>query len=175
MGPLITTYFCCWNSPTLHYSHFSEGPYQTLSLSISPMTVTISQPKHQGSEGQTAGGPKRWELSKETLLLPRKLLCAPERHLHPQAIKKAIKTQFPTWPTGPPVSGSPCMPPCSLSLLFSTNQIFPTSAAGVCPCCFHSQSGPKNSEHLRISACHLCISRVCQDSLCCDYSLFSGP
>jgi hypothetical protein len=35
------------------------------------------------------------------------------------------------------------MPPFSLSLLFSTNKIFLTSAAGV-HLCFHSQSGPKN-------------------------------
>jgi hypothetical protein len=53
--------------------------------------------------------------------------------------------------------GASCMPPCSLSLLFSTNKIFPTSAAGVCMC-FHSQSGPKNPEHLKIPACHLCIN-----------------
>jgi hypothetical protein len=48
------------------------------------------------------------------------------------------------------------MPPCSLSLLFSTNKIFLTSAAGVHPC-FHSQSGPKNPEHLKIPVCHLYI------------------
>jgi hypothetical protein len=36
-------------------------------------------------------------------------------------------------------------PPCSFSLLFSTNKIFPASAAGV-HLCFHSQSGLKNPE-----------------------------
>jgi hypothetical protein len=48
------------------------------------------------------------------------------------------------------------MPPCSLSLLFFTNKIFPTSAAGVC-LCFHSQSGHKNPEDLKIPACLLYI------------------
>jgi hypothetical protein len=89
----------------------------------------------------------------ETLLLPRR----PERHLHPRAIqKKATKTQFPTWPMGPPVSRSHCILPCSLSLLFPINKIFLTSAAGVCHC-FQSQSGPKNLEHQKIPAHHLCI------------------
>jgi hypothetical protein len=46
----------------------------------------------------------------------------------------------------------------SLSLLFCTNKIFPTSAAGVC-LCFHSQSRLKNPEHLKF----LCVSSVHQD------------
>jgi hypothetical protein len=52
---------------------------------------------------------------------------------------------------GPLISGSLCMPPCSLSLLFSTNKIFLTSAAGD-HLCFHSQSGPKNPQLLKIPA-----------------------
>jgi hypothetical protein len=55
-----------------------------------------------------------------------------------------------------PISRSPCMPPCRLSLLFSTNKIFPTSVAEVC-LCFHSQSGPQNPEHLKflhVSSAH---------------------
>jgi hypothetical protein len=50
---------------------------------------------------------------------------------------KSYKTQFPTWPRGPPVSRSHCMPPCSLSFLLSANKIFLTSAVQVClwfPC-----------------------------------------
>jgi hypothetical protein len=39
-------------------------------------------------------------------------------------------------------------PICSLSLLFSTNKIFPTSAVGV-HLCFHPQSRLKNPEHLK--------------------------
>jgi hypothetical protein len=46
-------------------------------------------------------------------------------------------------------------PICSLSLLFSTNKIFPTSAVGVC-LCFHSQSRLKNPECLKF----LCMSSV---------------
>jgi hypothetical protein len=48
---------------------------------------------------------------------------------------------------GPQVSGSPSIPHYAV-FLFSTNKIFLTSAAGVC-LGFHSQSGIKNSEHLK--------------------------
>jgi hypothetical protein len=72
--------------------------------------------------------------------------------------KRAIKTRFPNWPMGPPVSGFYCMPPCSPPLPFSTNKIFPTSAAGVC-LCFQSQSRSKNPEHLKILAYLLYINR----------------
>jgi hypothetical protein len=44
-------------------------------------------------EGQTGGGtfaPQRWYLARETLLLPRKCLFAPERHLCPLEIKKKL-------------------------------------------------------------------------------------
>jgi hypothetical protein len=86
---------------------------------------------------------------KEILLLPRKPLSAPERHLCPPAMQKnAIKPnpQLDPWdhrfwvPLHSPI--------CSLSLLFSTNKIFLTSAVGV-HLCFHPQSGLKNPEHLK--------------------------
>jgi hypothetical protein len=48
----------------------------------------------------------------------------------------------------------PCACPHAV-FLFSSLQI--KSAAGV-RLCFHSQSGPKNPEHLKISVCHLCIN-----------------
>jgi hypothetical protein len=84
---------------------------------------------------------------KETPLLPRKPLSAPERHLHPQALQKGYKTQSPTRPTEPPVSGSPCIPHYAV-FLFSTNKIFLTSAALV-HLCFHSQSRLKNPEYVK--------------------------
>jgi hypothetical protein len=87
--------------------------------------------------------------------------------LHPRGIsvlrqrKKAIKTQSPTLPTGPPGSGSPCIPHYAvfLSFLFSTNKIFPTSAAGV-RLCFHSQRMLESAEHLKF----LHVSSVHQNS-----------
>jgi hypothetical protein len=96
---------------------------------------------------------------KETLLLPRKHPSASERHLHPQAIHKEKGKENPilnlthgTTSFWVPLNS----PLCSLSLLYSINKIFPTSAAEV-SLCFQSQSGPKNLEHLkflRMSAVH---------------------
>jgi hypothetical protein len=60
-------------------------------------------------------------------------------------LKKPTKTQFPTWPMGPPVSGSLCMAPCSLSLLLSTYKIFPISAAQVLLCFLRTHPRTLNS------------------------------
>jgi hypothetical protein len=49
------------------------------------------------------------------------------------------------------------MYPCSLSLLFSTNKILLTSAAGVC-LYFHSQSRSKNPQQLKF-VCIICVSK----------------
>jgi hypothetical protein len=68
--------------------------------------------------------------------------------------KKAIKTQFPTWPTGPLVSGSHCIPPYSLSLLFSINKILLTSAAQIH---LRADQEPSTSENS-------CVSSVYQQS-----------
>jgi hypothetical protein len=85
----------------------------------------------------------------KTLLLPRKHTSASERHLCPQAVhKKRLKSPIPTLTQGTTGFQVPLhSPPCSLSVLFSTNKIFLTSAAGV-HLGFHSQSGLKNPEHL---------------------------
>jgi hypothetical protein len=75
----------------------------------------------------------------------------------PQAIhtKKAIKP-IPTLTHGTTGFQVPLhSPPCSISLLSSTNKILLTSTAGVC-LCFHSQSGLKNPEHLKSQ----CMSSV---------------
>jgi hypothetical protein len=101
------------------------------------------------TEGWTAGGPKGDNWSREHFFFPGNIcLHLTDISTHRQYTKKGYKTLSPTWPTGSLVSRSPCMPPFSLSLLFSTNKIFPTSAAGVC-LCLHSQSGLKNPEHLK--------------------------
>jgi hypothetical protein len=100
----------------------------------------------------------------ETPLLPRKPLPAPERHLCPRQYKKGYKTPLPILTHG--ITGFRVLlhsPICSLSLLFSTNKIFPTSAVRVC-LCFHSQCRLKNPEHLKFlhvsSVHHLCPSRI---------------
>jgi hypothetical protein len=94
---------------------------------------------------------------KETPFLPRKLLAAPERHLCPQAMQKGYKNPLSTLTHGTVFQVPLHSPLCGLSLLFSTNKIFPTSATGVC-LCFHSQSGLKNPEHLKFP----CMSSVHQ-------------
>jgi hypothetical protein len=97
-----------------------------------------------------------WEV-KETLLLFRKCPAASERHLHTQAIhkEKSYKT-LPTLTHGTTGFQIPLHSPlCSLSLLFSTNIIFLTSAVEV-HLCFHSQSRLKNPEHLKF----LCVSSM---------------
>jgi hypothetical protein len=82
--------------------------------------------------------------------------------------KKAIKSNphpDPYWTTSfwVPLHAQPC----SLSLLFSTNKIFPTSAAGIY-LCFHSQSRLKNPEHLKF----LHVSSVHQNYMC-SFSFYS--
>jgi hypothetical protein len=62
-------------------------------------------------------------------------MFAPEGHFHPQAIKKDYKKpDFQPDPWDNQFLGMPEFPPCSLSLLSSTNKTFLTSAAGVSLC-----------------------------------------
>jgi hypothetical protein len=62
-----------------------------------------------------------WEV-KETLLLPRKLLFAYERHLCPQAMQKLAIKSTPHPGLGSLVSGSPCIPQYAI-FLFSFLQL----------------------------------------------------
>jgi hypothetical protein len=95
-----------------------------------------------------------------TLLLSRKCLLAPERHLCPRAIKKGYKNPISKLTTS---FGSRCMPPFSLSLLFSTNKIFLTSAAWVHPLLSFSEQTqePSTAENSCLSSVyHLCTQRT---------------
>jgi hypothetical protein len=86
---------------------------------------------------------------------PETFVCTWETSLHSGNFKKAIKTQSPTWPMGPPVPCSLHSPLCSLSLLFSRRTVFLTNFV-VVRLCFHCQSGIKNPEPLKF----LCRSSV---------------
>jgi hypothetical protein len=68
--------------------------------------------------------------------------------------KKGYKTPLPSLTQGVTSFQDPLHSPiCSLTLLLSANEIFLTSAVGVC-LCFHSQSRLKNTEELK----YMCMS-----------------
>jgi hypothetical protein len=96
---------------------------------------------------------------KETPLLPRKPLSAPERHLCPQAMqKKGYKAQSPTWPTGPLVSESLCIPHYAV-FLFSSLQIksfWPLLLQSACA--FILRAGSRALSTWNSCMCHLSIT-----------------
>jgi hypothetical protein len=68
---------------------------------------------------------------------------------------KSYKIQLPTWPTGPWLSGSQGMPPCSLSFLFSPNKHLWPWCSNL-PLISISER-TKNPHYPEVPAYHLCI------------------